>query len=153
MKTSIIALLTAGALALSTPVLAQDSGGTSDGTPGWRNTNADNQGIGDGVRYSAPKAQTYNVWSHDNIPFANANTGAVTGAGLQGTFIPSLSASELLAQQNANRAWVVRQNRSYVEQGGWNSPVLPVRIHAGGGHPGLGKVFGEGPQMGSNGGE
>jgi hypothetical protein len=151
MTRTLTALIVAGALALGTSVSAD----TSDPTRGFSGTNLDNKSIySGGVRsYPAAPTRTYNVWSHDGIPFANANTGAVTGAGLQGTFIPSLTAAELLAAQSANRDWVVRQNRAYVEQGGWDSPVLPVRIHSGRGHPGLGKVFGEGPQMGSNGGE
>jgi hypothetical protein len=135
MTRTLTTLIVAGALALVTPALAD----YSDSTPGFRHSG----GYSGGTIHPAPKAPTSVYtgldWNRDGTYAAHPG-------------VP-LTAAELLAQQNANRAWVVRENRAYVEQGGWDAPVLPVRVHAGGGHPGLGDAFGEGKQMGSNGGE
>lgn len=109
---------------------------------------------GYGTRYLAARAvrkapaATINPWSHDYAPYGQA--GSMPAAGLQGAFVPSLTPDEMAAQQRANREWIARQNAEYH---GWDDGFLPVRVYTNRNRPGsLGTAFGEGPQMGSNGG-
>lgn len=109
------------------PVIPPAIADTSDGTRGFRGTNMDNgAGVYGGQIVPAGKAQTYKPWSDDFIPFGSANTGVVTGAGLQGSFIPTLTADELKAQQAANTAHRRALYNSLVNNGGCNAPFLPV---------------------------
>src|SRR5688500_16881799 len=120
---STTALILVSVLA-TTPAIAD----TSDGTRGFRGTNLDNRsagGEGVGAQSSGP-AQTYKPWSDDFIPFASANTGVVTGAGLQGGFISTLTADELKAKQTANTAHRRALYNPLVNDGGCDAPSLPV---------------------------
>jgi hypothetical protein len=121
---STTALILVSVLA-TTPAIA----GSSDPTRGFGGTNLDNKGRGGeggGVRYPSGPAQAYKPWSDDFIPFGSANTGVVTGAGLQGGFISTLTADELKAQQAANTAHRRALYNSLVNDGGCNAPFLPV---------------------------
>jgi hypothetical protein len=124
MTRTLTALIVAGVLALGTSVSAD----TSDSTRGFSGTNLDNKSIYSGgvTGYPAAPAQSYVPWSDDFIPFASANTGVVTGAGLQGTFIPTVTADKLKAMQDTNTAHRRALYNSLVANGGCNADFLPV---------------------------
>jgi len=128
MKTTIKALILTSVLA------GQAYADTSDGTKAWTaNANHANHGIGQ--TYSAPKAST--EWS--------AFQTYIAGPGIP------LTAAELQAQLAVNKAYQTELRNRIINAGGLNADELPVwlgthpRAHYG--------AFGEGQQIGSNGGE
>jgi hypothetical protein len=94
-------------------------------------------------------AATIDPWNHDYAPYGQA--GSMPVAGLQGAFVPSLTSNELDAQIAVNKRYQDQLRQRLIRQGGTNADVLPVwvaadpRVHN--------NAFGEGKQIGSNGGD
>lgn len=119
--------------------------------PEHRDPDYDRYVVRQPVRAAAKKVApaTINPWKHDYAPFAQA--GSMPAAGLQGAFVPSLTTSELATQLEINRGYHRELRARLIQQGGTAGEFLPVwvatdqRLSRG--------TFGEGPQMGSNGGD
>lgn len=131
---STTALILVSVLA-TTPAFA----GSSDNTPGWTSS-TQRPSLEPGSIYPAPKALTVYTgldWNRDGTYAAHPG-------------IP-LTADELKAQQDTNKAYNAQMVRRIIDAGGINADEQPVALAS---HPRAHyEAFGEGHQMGSNGGE